>query len=195
MARPRLATDDELLEAARTCFLEHGPSVSTSTIAEHAGVSQATLFKRFGTKEELMVAAMLPCGMPSWVEAIARGPDDRPLREQLLEHAVRITRFFDVLVPSLMVVKASGMDHHAMFKRLPQPPPVLARQAVLGWFERARDRGLLPDHADVGAVTTVFLGALQHRSFLAHILGLDAPTDSLEAVLDVVLAGAFGGAP
>ena len=45
--RPRQFSDDELLQTARRCFLEHGPGVSTGLIAEELGVSQAALFKRF----------------------------------------------------------------------------------------------------------------------------------------------------
>ena len=58
MARPQQIADDQLLQVAREVFLEHGPNVSTTLIAERAGVSQATLFKRFGNKSCLMFGAL-----------------------------------------------------------------------------------------------------------------------------------------
>ena len=56
--RPKIKTDEQLLAAARSAFIEFGGAVSTTVIAENAGVSQATLFKRFGTKEQLMKRAL-----------------------------------------------------------------------------------------------------------------------------------------
>ena len=59
-ARPRQISDEEILEGACACFLEHGPGVSTQVIADRLGISQPALFKRFNTKEELMISALLP---------------------------------------------------------------------------------------------------------------------------------------
>ena len=58
MVRPRLFSDAEILQVARRCFLEHGPAVSTTVIASEVGLSQAALFKRFGTKQNLMLLAL-----------------------------------------------------------------------------------------------------------------------------------------
>ncbi|MEZ6127616.1 MAG: TetR/AcrR family transcriptional regulator [Planctomycetaceae bacterium] len=60
MARPRTISDDQILQTARDCFLEHGPSVATDVIAERLGVSSQALFKRFHSKHELMLAAIAP---------------------------------------------------------------------------------------------------------------------------------------
>ena len=62
--RPRSFTDDELLDTARRVFLEHGAGASTEQIAQQLGVSQAALFKRIGTKQELMVRSLMPRSMP-----------------------------------------------------------------------------------------------------------------------------------
>ena len=60
MGRPRTVSDDVILEAARAVFLEQGPGASTQSIADRLSVSQAALFKRFGTKRDLMIAALMP---------------------------------------------------------------------------------------------------------------------------------------
>ena len=49
--RPRLVSDDEILDAARTCLLAHGPSVALSVIGERLNVSGPALLKRFGSKD------------------------------------------------------------------------------------------------------------------------------------------------
>ncbi|HIK90782.1 MAG TPA: TetR/AcrR family transcriptional regulator, partial [Planctomycetes bacterium] len=60
MARPRTISDDQILQTARECFLQHGPSVATDVIADQLGVSPQALFKRFHSKQDLMLAAIAP---------------------------------------------------------------------------------------------------------------------------------------
>lgn len=49
----------EILEAALTEFAEHGfEGASTDTIAKRAGISQPYLFRLFGTKKQLFIAAV-----------------------------------------------------------------------------------------------------------------------------------------
>ena len=53
---------DEIVEAAFAEFAVHGLSgTSTETIAKRAGVSQPYLFRLFGTKKELFLAAVHRC--------------------------------------------------------------------------------------------------------------------------------------
>ena len=58
MSRTATITDDRLLQAARTEFLERGIRATSAAIARRAGVSPGILFHRFGTKEALFAAAM-----------------------------------------------------------------------------------------------------------------------------------------
>ena len=58
MARTTTITNEQLLQAARDEFLEHGIRATTDAIARRAGVSSGILFQRFGSKEALFNAAM-----------------------------------------------------------------------------------------------------------------------------------------
>ena len=60
MGRLKTITDDEVLAAARRVFQRDGHAASTRDVAQEAGVSQAVLYQRFKTKEELFFAAMTP---------------------------------------------------------------------------------------------------------------------------------------
>jgi hypothetical protein len=60
MGRPKTVADEEVLRIARVEFSRHGHPASTRLIAESAGISQATLFQRFGDKEKLFLAANAP---------------------------------------------------------------------------------------------------------------------------------------
>jgi AcrR family transcriptional regulator len=47
-----------VLEAAAEAFAEHGPDVSVDEIARRAGVGHATVFRRFPTKDALILAVV-----------------------------------------------------------------------------------------------------------------------------------------
>ena len=58
MGRPKLIEDHELLSIARDVFRQHGHTASTRHVAKAAGISQAALYKRFKTKDQLFIAAL-----------------------------------------------------------------------------------------------------------------------------------------
>lgn len=170
MARPRQITDEEILEAARECFLEHGPGVSTSAIGEHLGIAQATLFQRFGTKKQLMFAALAPPPVPPFVDRLLAGPDDRDLPEQLLELAEEISGFFHALVPRMAMLRSCGVIHEDLLRAMPEPPPLIAQRAFAKWLQAAHDAGLA-EIENPPMVALGFLGSLQILPFLSHLFG------------------------
>ena len=60
MGRRKKIEDRELLAAAREVFTERGLVGSSKEIARKAGVSEAALFQRYGTRDKLFFAAMMP---------------------------------------------------------------------------------------------------------------------------------------
>ena len=166
MARPRQVTDEQILEAALACFLEHGAAVSTGVIAGKLGISQPTLFKRFGTKERLMIAALKPT--PGEVlEVLERGPDDRPMKSQLREIAGALDAFAHEMVPRIFVLQSAGIHPGKLHAKGDQPPTLRVQQAMAGWIRRGQSSGRLAE-ANVNAVSMAFLGAIQGRAFVQH---------------------------
>jgi AcrR family transcriptional regulator len=55
--RPRQASDAEILAAALTAILRHGPvRLTLAHVAREAGLSPAALVQRFGSKRGLLLA-------------------------------------------------------------------------------------------------------------------------------------------
>jgi len=194
MGRPRTVSDDTILEAARAVFLEQGPSASTQSIADRLNLSQAALFKRFGTKQDLMIEALMPKGIiPAFTEIVAKGPAlDVPLEEQLRAIGREFVLFFKAMVPCLMVLKSSGVEFDDVLARFDEPPPVMARNGLVAFFSRAMDAGLAR-RADPLAAATSFLGAFHMHSFMSFVTD-DVMTDEAlltfsDAVVDVVWHG------
>ncbi len=60
-----------LIDAVTPLLLEHGQAVTTRQIADCAGIAEGTIFRAFGSKDELIQAA------------VARHLDPEPFRQQL----------------------------------------------------------------------------------------------------------------
>lgn len=178
MPPPRVRVSDaELLSLARACFLEHGPGVSTTVIAERAGLSQAAIFKRFATKEELLVAALRPPEHPPFLPLLSAGPDpDAPLGPQLVEIGLAIARFLVETVPCMSTLHASGVSKEDLFKSYDVPPPLRTHAALTAWFGLAVRAGRVRD-TPPGDLALAFMGTLHVRAFLQHVGAAGALTD------------------
>jgi len=192
MARPRQVSNQQILEAARACFLEHGASVSTTVIADRLGVSQAALFKRFGTKEDLLIAALRPGpemvrGMLVWLD---EGPDERPIPTQLHELGGKVRRFFGRLLPRVAQLRAAG---HAPPHGGSGPPVshLPLHRALAAWIGRAQDQGRVRP-CDADAAAFALLGALNLQAFLEFSIGeqpvLDV-NDKSEPLVEILWRG------
>jgi AcrR family transcriptional regulator len=171
MGRPREVTDEEILAAARRCFVARGAGVTAAEIGRELGVSHTTLFNRFGSKEGLMLAALGPPKDIPWIAALNDGPDKRPIRDQMLAHAKVIAAYFQELQAGLGVLQAAGIDASKAYKvRKGEAPPVQAFRAFVGWLERAQKAGRLGE-CDVEALASTILAALHGWAFTARVCG------------------------
>lgn len=189
--RPRQFSDAEALEIARGCFLEHGPRVSTSVIADELGVSQAALFKRFKTKQALMIRALAPHGRPAWIDVVEAGPDDRPVPEQLRGVVEGINAFLEQMLPCFTVLRSAGIAPESIIQEFEVPPPILAHRTMTAWLGRlhAIGRAHVPRPQ---STAMAFLGAIHARHMLHHVLGEHTPQTEpgfLDNLVDVFWAG------
>ncbi|MFT7520752.1 MAG: AcrR family transcriptional regulator [Kiritimatiellia bacterium] len=170
MARPRQVSDEEILRVARVCFLRDGATVPTSTIAQEVGLSQGAIFKRFSTKENLMLCALAPPPEPGWLTLVGDGPAAGPVDEQLVQIGIEAVGFFRHIMPAILVLKSAGISHADMLKRYKLPPPIFAVRRMSVWFEKGVQNGRIrskqPDQMAVS-----FVGSLQMRVFLQLMFG------------------------
>lgn len=169
MARPQQVSDTEILETARRCFLELGPSVSTDVIAGELGVSSQALFKRFGTKQELMLAAIRPPAIPPWTATLEAGPNDQPLRVQLEAIVEEVSIYFAEMSRRLSLIRWSGVPIEELLREYDPPPPQIGIRALAQWLERAHRKQLIRS-TDFLAAAMALLGSLHAPVFLAEML-------------------------
>ena len=98
MPRNKTITDEEILAVARSLFLQEGAKASTRTLAKLGGISEAVIFQRFSTKEDLFFTAMVP---PSaQLDAIfSIQPGEHEVIENLKAVSVQIVGYFREVMP------------------------------------------------------------------------------------------------
>ncbi len=143
MARHRTIRDDQLLKHAREVFLEGGAFGSTKEIARRAGVSEATLFKRYPTKAALFLAAMVPeqIDIEAVIQSFAKETDPRPV---LTEIGHKILAYFRGVIPIVMHLitnpSISMADVNAHFKG---KPVIELSEALAAHMKGATSRGVI----------------------------------------------------
>lgn len=152
-ARSRF-TDPELLAAAREVFLRDGVDATTASIAARAGVSEALLFKRFGSKEELRQRA-LAAHRPDWFRLLAADGDPRETLEAVGNALIEDMRRE---MPATMLSWSRNPTDHWR-DHVGEPPPVTGMKALAAWFEAQMRAGRLR-RADPEIVARAFSGAL-----------------------------------
>lgn len=193
MGRPRKVSDEEILAAARRAFLAQGVNVSATDIAPEIGISHTTIFNRFGSKEALMIAALGPPERIPWVATLEAGPDERPIRQQLLEHAKVMAAYFEELQAGLSVLGAAGIASAPVCDEAEEgSSPAQAFQALAAWLRRAQAQGRLAE-CDVETLTSTILGALHNFAFKRQVCSQPiCPSDKerhVERFIDLLWSG------
>lgn len=171
MARPAVIKDDALLEAAREVFLDRGVSATTAEVAARAGVSEGTLFKRFGTKNKLFECAMgAETDMAGLVERVAYGAASKPVELVFEELGSAILAKFQRVVPLVIMHMAAAASHEPILRfSNGLPPPLRLLAAVEGLFVALiEDKKLAP--VDVRVLSRMFVGAIWQYVFLDHAM-------------------------
>jgi AcrR family transcriptional regulator len=129
-----------LVEAALPLLRERGLAVSTREIAEAAGVAEGTVFRAFGSKEELVQACAAAvfdtAGVLDRLAAIDRA---QPLDDRLVEAVTVLQHHLGQLVGLMATLRATGMapprshsDHTLRGRRMTDPEIDAAVVDVIG---------------------------------------------------------------
>jgi AcrR family transcriptional regulator len=187
MGRQKTITDDEVLRVARTIFRERGHTATTREIAQAAGISEAVLYQRFGSKDQLFFAAMHPRG-PDLEQLL--GPEDPPgdALTYLRTVVVRLGEHFAEVIPLVFrVMMHPSFDPASIANAQPGGPAALPE----GLAERLRSLARRGEVAlPSAAVTARLLVSLAHDWALRRMHGAPARgTRELREMVEVVWEG------
>ena len=141
--------------------------MSLDLVADRLGVTAPALFRRFGSRNGLMLAALKPEENPAFIGELDRGPDSRPADIQLTEVFSHIGRYIDAAFPCMSALRESGIPIDIV-RDFQDPPPLRILHALAGWLERARTQGLV-QFEDTECAAMAMLGAIQAPVFVRHL--------------------------
>jgi AcrR family transcriptional regulator len=172
-----------IVQAVLPLVVEHGAAVTTSQIARAAGIGEATVFRAFTDKDELIAACIAEALRPDRAtDAIAAIPLDLPLADRMKEAAEALAAHMERMGALFGALHASGFKRsrgEGGLKRGRSLDPV--REAMADLFEPDRDQLRLPPEQLAG----MFSGLLLTRARTQE----DKP--GIEDLIDVFLHGAI----
>jgi AcrR family transcriptional regulator len=167
MARPRLVSDEQILTATRTAVVEKGAQVSLDAVAQQLGISSPALIKRFGTRQNLLLAALSP-NLESLDAIFERPVDDSPIEGQLGAVIARLAHYFLETMPHLMTLRECGISHDVLQERIKAPIPLKAVTGLKRWLGSLHARELIEGDM-LETVAMAVVGAVMTRVISAHL--------------------------
>lgn len=172
MARPAHIHTQQIVTVARELFLEHGTTLSTAVIAQHLGISEGSIYRRFPTKADLLRRAM---GLPDlgFCAAWHTRADTGEVSENLVEMCRAIVSHLREVIPRLQALRQCEAWESPHSQVQPeQSPPLRVRSALIRYLDLEVAAGRV-DFADTELTARMLLGTLAHFVFLEH-LGIES---------------------
>ncbi len=164
MARPPKITNEAILTAARQVFLAQGVGASTVEIAAIAGISEASIFKRFGTKQALFVAAM-GAETPKWVKSLPLQVPTTAIRAELTDISTEMLDFYQLVLPRVMMMMS---QHNMPHPPIMPPPPIRDTYLLAGFIDRAiMAKHLRP--CDAITIANIIVGSIVNYVILNNV--------------------------
>jgi AcrR family transcriptional regulator len=190
MGRHKTISDADVLAVARRVFREHGYTVSTRAVAKAAGISETILYQRFGSKNALFFAAMVPTAPDL---RVLFGPPDLPANALAYLRAVveRIAQYFAEIVPlGIQMMTHPALDRTAAAPAQPSPSARLAEELAIR-LRRFEQRKQIAPRAAVQAAARLFTSVAHDWALGQALAGTHEQADrrQLRAMIDVVWSG------
>jgi AcrR family transcriptional regulator len=184
--RPRdVRMDKAILGAALDLFIEHGfEGMSVEDVAERAGVARATVYRRWPSKQELVLAAIEDC-----FEDVAMFPDSGSVQTDLIagmrqaRHFLTETKAGEALPRMVQEVAAGTPVGLAYLDRVMRPRFQLLVEALA----RGQRRGELREDLDMELALAAIVGPMMFLRLTQRMP--DMPADLPERIVRQAFQG------
>ena len=180
--RPRSAkADAAILDAATEVFCEVGyEGLSMECVASRAGVGKTTVYRRYPTKLDLVIAVSHALGA-----GLVPNPDTGSVRSDLVAIAHGYTRMLTQsksgkAIPMMLAAKSRDPE----LARAHEAFVAERRISIADVVQRGIDRGELRADTDPGLITDLVTGALFQRVL---VTGQPVTDPYIDAMIDQVL--------
>ena len=187
VGRPRSADIDRaVIEATLEVLQECGVrGLSIDAVAVRAGVARTTVYRRWPTKDQLIVDAVATLYAP------VAEPPGIDLRDDLLTFLAATRATFEGSVAGRLLPRLLVEDvDPACIERLRDSVIAPRRQLLLDRLQKAVDDGEIVAGTDVEVIADLLVGPTIWRFMTRRILGPVDPSYG-ERLVDIVLGGAL----
>ncbi len=180
----------QIIAAAEALFFAHGyGAVSMDAVARQAGVSKATLYAHFVSKDKLFASIVADKGQDNPVVESLFPDTVTDLRAALLEIGQRLLRF--MLRERTLSILRIAIAESARFPELGEAfytnGPQKFRDRFLAWLDTLAAAGLV-ETPDPLTATYQFMSLLRSDMFLRAGIGVPPPPGEVE--IDATVTGA-----
>lgn len=190
MGRRQTIETSELLRFAREVFLEGGAFGSTKDIALRAGVSEATLFKRFPTKAALFLAAMEP-PHPDIDFMLARAREQKDARRAMHVLASQALAYFRSAIPLMLpLITHPAIGLESLLRHYGDNPAERLTAGIAQFLQEQKTKRLIGSQSPLAAAG--LLVAAMHSVALFEIMGIHGgaiPASAVEAMIETMWQG------
>jgi AcrR family transcriptional regulator len=192
MGRQKTISDEAVLRVARDVFRTKGHSATTREIAEAAGISEAILYQRFGSKDDFFFAAMHPT-MPDIEELLGPRDPRGNARAYLRAVTVRLGRYYASVIPLALHVMTHPSFDSAILSRTQVRGPALLQRELADRLASLQRRGLIEIKSKETAARLLL--SVAHDWALGNVLSSQDPVRhirELKNLVEVVWTGLRG---
>ena len=190
-------TREKIFAAALALFAEHGyKATTTKAIAEKAGVNEVTIFRKFGSKENLFME-LVRAEADDKLKIVAN--DFEPtgdLVEDLTQVGIWMHRNMhqnSALLKILMLEVRSQPELFEIIGRV----PFSAIERLSGFFEESKKKGLVRKDADTDLAALVFFSfmfrSLVSKVFIGKDVFIEMTDDTIRDLARLTVNGIGGG--
>lgn len=190
---PEKETREHILQAAARVFSEKGyTGATTRAIAAEAGVNEVTLFRHFGSKMNILLAAIDRFSAVSDLEAAFEGQLTGDYRQDLLRIGSHFLAMMNRNRKQILMTMCEAQRLPKVRKVIAQPP---ARQReMLGKYLRQQiKRGVVRDLPNPELVAGLFFGMFFEYSIGQTLADPSAPQippeDVVAQLVDIFVQG------
>jgi len=192
-ARPRIEgeREAEILDAAVEILIEHGyDRLTMDAVAVRAKASKATLYRRWNSKQSLVVDAVIRSKKSAEPQDVDTGSLRGDLVATFCGHGGLTERDSTLLLAAVITALHTDATFAAEFRERFLKPKIELNQRI---YQRAQERGEIRAGADLAVLGPALPGILLHRSF---IMGEAIDRATVERVIDaIIMPCATGCAP
>ena len=167
MGRKKTVSDATLLDVAREAFIKEGIGASTKSIARQAGISEAVIFQRFASKDDLFFAAMIP--PPASLNEVLRKSRSRG-RALVEKVTLAMLDYCRATMPVLLQLMVHpGFSFEEFARRHPDTAMIVLRRELVQFLADQIRQGQIGRHVDPGAAALLIWSTANTIAFFERM--------------------------